>query len=105
MNDTIINIVYLLKALPFRCQIVPIEMDEDGLIPEEFSRALKDHSILSGRKMKFLYCVPNGGNPTGICYTEERKRLIYELAREYNLLILEDDAYFFLQSKVIALYM
>ncbi|KAK3602727.1 hypothetical protein CHS0354_017169 [Potamilus streckersoni] len=90
---------FLAAALPHGCQLVPIETDENGLIPEEFSRALKDHSTNSGKKMKFLYCVPNGGNPTGICYTEDRKRLIYGLAREYDLLILEDDAYFFLESK------
>ena len=49
---------------------------------------------------QYLYCVPNSDNPTGCKYTLERKREIYRLAREYNFLIIEDDAYYFLERKV-----
>lgn len=57
--------------------------------------------VLAVCVFQFLYCVPNGDNPTGAQYTIERKRAIYRLAREYNFLIIEDDAYFFLQDKVV----
>ena len=46
---------------------------------------------------KILYTIPNGGNPTGYSISEERRRKIYEICRDYNLLILEDDPYYFLQ--------
>lgn len=45
---------------------------------------------------KVLYTCPNGGNPTGSSLTTERKRKIYEIAQKYNLIILEDDPYFYL---------
>ena len=44
-----------------------------------------------------LYTVPVGGNPTGVSQTLERKKEIYEIARQHNLLILEDDPYYYLQ--------
>ena len=44
-----------------------------------------------------LYTVPVGGNPTGVSQTLERKKEIYQIAREHNLLILEDDPYYYLQ--------
>ena len=55
---------------------------------------------------KILYTVPIGGNPTGISTTLERKKQIYALAQEFNLLILEDDPYYYLQfdSKRISSY-
>jgi aspartate/tyrosine/aromatic aminotransferase len=49
---------------------------------------------------KLLYCVPNCGNPTGASLTLERKKQIYQLAREYKFIIVEDDPYFFLKTKV-----
>lgn len=44
-----------------------------------------------------IYLVPNACNPTGTNMGEERRRDIYAIAQEYNLIILEDDPYFFLQ--------
>lgn len=51
------------------------------------------------RDAQALYTIPNGSNPTGGSLTEERKHRIYELARhpQHDLLLLEDDPYYFLQ--------
>uniref|UniRef100_A0A8C1N645 Aminoadipate aminotransferase n=1 Tax=Cyprinus carpio TaxID=7962 RepID=A0A8C1N645_CYPCA len=46
---------------------------------------------------RVLYTIPNRGNPTGACMTCERKQDVYELTRKYDLLITEDDPYYFLQ--------
>jgi kynurenine/2-aminoadipate aminotransferase len=43
------------------------------------------------------YTIPTGANPTGASLTLERKKTLYRLAQQYNLLILEDDPYYFLQ--------
>ncbi|XP_045597417.1 kynurenine/alpha-aminoadipate aminotransferase, mitochondrial isoform X3 [Procambarus clarkii] len=44
-----------------------------------------------------LYINPNACNPTGVSFTEERRWEIYKIASEYNLIILEDDPYYFVQ--------
>lgn len=46
---------------------------------------------------KLLYTVPTGQNPTGCTITSERRRAVYRLCQRYNLLLVEDDPYFFLQ--------
>ncbi|KAI9327887.1 pyridoxal phosphate-dependent transferase [Obelidium mucronatum] len=46
---------------------------------------------------KVLYSVPIGGNPTGCSTTLARKKQIYALAQRFDLLILEDDPYYYLQ--------
>ncbi|XP_023930181.1 kynurenine/alpha-aminoadipate aminotransferase, mitochondrial-like [Lingula anatina] len=46
---------------------------------------------------KLMYLVPTGGNPTGENMTLERKQEIYAIAKELDLLILEDDPYYFVQ--------
>lgn len=69
---------------PLDCNIISIPSDENGIIP----KALKD--ILSrwkpenihkpnSKTPKFLYTVPNGGNPSGSSLTEERKKEIYQV--------------------------
>lgn len=45
---------------------------------------------------KVVYTIPTGSNPTGCSAPLERKQLILELVRKYDLLLFEDDAYYFL---------
>lgn len=42
-------------------------------------------------KPKFIYTIPNFHNPTGIVYSEEKKKKLIELAEKYETYILEDD--------------
>lgn len=78
---------------------VPLAMDGAGITPE----GLKE--VMSGWKDKWgdrkrpniLYTVPVGQNPTGATAGSERKRQIYEICVEYDIIIVEDDPYYFLQ--------
>ena len=91
---------------PIGCKAFPIEMDKNGIIPERLKETLvewfKSDGKQSGGKIKALYTIPNGGNPTGTRYSLERKKQIYRLAQEYNFLILEDEAYFFLEERPLS---
>ncbi|KAJ8306399.1 hypothetical protein KUTeg_016944 [Tegillarca granosa] len=75
--------------------------DKDGLDPSSLESALSkwkpNNQNITSNVPKLLYCVPNGGNPTGGGLTLDRKKRIYEIAREYDLIILEDDPYFYIQ--------
>jgi 2-aminoadipate transaminase len=67
-------------------------MDRAGMIPvaarEALSRARKQ-----GIHTKFIYTVPNFQNPTGVTMAAERRRELLEIAREFDLIILEDNPY------------
>src|SRR5215469_7003644 len=69
-------------------EIVPLEMDEDGLVPEAVETALDD-----GDAPAFLYAIPTFQNPSGRTLSLERRQRLAELARERQLLVLEDDPY------------
>jgi kynurenine/2-aminoadipate aminotransferase len=43
---------------------------------------------------KVLYTIPTGQNPSGFTTSYERKKKLYEIARTFGLLILEDDPYY-----------
>lgn len=69
-------------------EIVPLAMDEKGLQPEALEQALS-----SSPKPAFLYTIPTFQNPTGRTLSTDRRRRLVEIARENDLLIVEDDPY------------
>nr|XP_044986542.1 kynurenine/alpha-aminoadipate aminotransferase, mitochondrial isoform X2 [Jaculus jaculus] len=87
---------------PLGSNIISVPSDEHGIIPNCLKKILsnwkpEDSKDPSKKTPKFLYTVPNGNNPTGNSLTIERKKEIYELARKYDFLIIEDDPYYFIQ--------
>lgn len=85
---------------PFKPNLIGIEQDEYGIIPEKLISALencKAYTEEGGGKMpKVIYLNPTGSNPTGVTMSLERRQEIYDICCKYNILILEDDAYYFL---------
>ncbi|XP_045127574.1 kynurenine/alpha-aminoadipate aminotransferase, mitochondrial-like isoform X2 [Portunus trituberculatus] len=79
-------------------QIVAVGVDDEGIRPDILKSSL-EKAISSGSTgiPKALYLVPNSCNPTGTNMSEERRQEIYAIAQQYDLIILEDDPYFFLQ--------
>jgi DNA-binding transcriptional MocR family regulator len=69
-------------------EIVPLDMDEEGLNPDALEAALAE-----APRPAFLYTIPTFQNPTGRTLSAERRRRIVELARTHELLVLEDDPY------------
>ncbi|XP_045408465.1 kynurenine/alpha-aminoadipate aminotransferase, mitochondrial-like isoform X4 [Lemur catta] len=92
-----------LQALqPLGCNIMNVASDEHGIIPDSLRETLsrwkpEDSRNPKKNTPKFLYTVPNGNNPSGTSLTSDRKKEIYELARKYDFLIIEDDPYYFVQ--------
>ncbi len=64
-----------------------IAMDEKGMLPSELEKAAQ-----SG-KGRYIYLNPTFQNPTGFTMPLDRRKEIYEVAKKYDLLILEDDPY------------
>lgn len=69
---------------------VMVPMDDDGLIVDELEKVLKKRGP---RCAKFIYVVPNFHNPAGVTMSGERRTRLVELAREYDLLLIEDNPY------------
>ncbi|KAF3837197.1 hypothetical protein F7725_004661 [Dissostichus mawsoni] len=87
---------------PLGCNLINVSSDQHGMIPAALREVLSRWDPSEVHKPgstapKILYTIPNGGNPTGASMTTQRKQEVYELARQYDMLIIEDDPYYFLQ--------
>ncbi len=69
-----------------------ITLDEEGMKPDELEETIISLKEL-GRKIKFVYIIPDFQNPAGITLPEERRIRIIEIAEKYDLLIVEDSPY------------
>jgi 2-aminoadipate transaminase len=69
-----------------------ITLDENGMDPAELEETVIKLKQL-GRKIKFIYIIPDFQNPAGITVPEERRKRIIDIAVKYDLLIVEDSPY------------
>ena len=67
--------------------IVPVEMDEEGIIIEDLEAKIKQY------KPKLLYTIPTFQNPSGRSLSLGRRQKIAEFAAKYDMVVLEDDPY------------
>ncbi len=65
-----------------------VEMEEDGMNIEKLEEAIR-----TSNNPKVIYIIPNFQNPTGLCTSLEKRMAIYELAKKYGIMILEDNPY------------
>jgi len=76
----------------YQADVRQIEMDADGMkidVLEETLAALD----AEGRSPKFIYVIPNFQNPAGVTMSLPRRQRLVQIARERELLILEDNPY------------
>ena len=81
----------------YQANLVPVESDDDGLIPEDLEAKIRAHHP------KMLYTIPSFQNPTGRTLPAERRKRIAELANQYGVLVAEDDPYRDLRYRGVAL--
>src|SRR5580704_17325402 len=76
----------------YQADVVQIEMDSDGMPIDELESVL-DRLAREGRHPKFIYTIPNFQNPGGVTMSLPRRQRLVDLARERELLVLEDNPY------------
>ncbi|MDO9379820.1 MAG: PLP-dependent aminotransferase family protein [Nocardioidaceae bacterium] len=76
----------------YQCDVVHVAMDDDGLVPEALRQAIAAVQA-SGRRIKFLYTIPNFHNPAGVSLAAARRAEILDICAEADLLVLEDNPY------------
>jgi 2-aminoadipate transaminase len=76
----------------YQAEVAQIEMDADGM-PIDALESTLDRLAREGRTPKFIYTIPNFQNPGGVTMSLPRRRRLVEVARERELLVLEDNPY------------
>ncbi len=76
----------------YQCEVVHVAMDDQGLLPEALTEAIAGVHR-AGKKIKFLYTIPNFHNPAGVTQSVERRTELLRIAELHDLLIIEDNPY------------
>ncbi len=74
----------------YQPEMVCVPMDDGGMRVDLLEAEL---ARLGPRGAKFIYTIPNFQNPAGVTLIPERRRRLLELAREYDIPVIEDDPY------------
>lgn len=76
----------------YQADVRHVGLDDQGLIPDEFASAV-EQARGEGKRIKYLYTIPNFHNPAGVSMSIPRRKELVELCRKYGVLILEDNPY------------
>ncbi len=69
-------------------KLVGVPVEADGMDMDALEEALKNND-----RVRFIYTIPNFQNPAGVTMSMEKRRRLYELAKAYGVLIVEDNPY------------
>jgi len=84
-NPTYLGAIQAWRA--YEAEFVTVLLDEDGMMVEKLEDVVKNTPV------RFIYVLPNFHNPAGTTLTLERRHHLVDIARKYDLLIVEDDPY------------
>jgi 2-aminoadipate transaminase len=76
----------------YEAETIQVPMDEAGMRIDALEGEL-DRLAADGRRPKFIYSVPTFQNPAGVTLSAERRRRLVAIARERELLVVEDNPY------------
>ena len=71
----------------YKANFVQTQLNEDGLDIEDLKKTLKEY------KPKVAYLIPNFQNPTGLTYTRENREKVFEVIKDEDMLLIQDDPY------------
>lgn len=72
----------------FGAHLVGVPLENDGMNLE-----ILEEKLRTEKNVKFIYTIPNFQNPAGSTMSLEKRKGLYELAKKYEVLILEDNPY------------
>lgn len=72
----------------YGANLVGVPMESDGINIEVLREKIKETP-----NVKYIYVIPNFQNPTGITMSVEKRKAVYNIAKENNLFIIEDNPY------------
>lgn len=69
-------------------QTIGVPLADEGIDPEKLEK-----TIISTPNAKILYLIPTFQNPAGVTSTLENRKKVYEIAKKYGIIIIEDNPY------------
>jgi 2-aminoadipate transaminase len=71
----------------YKAKFISVATDLDGMLPDDLEAKIKKH------KPTMIYLVPDFQNPSGITMSLPRRQAVVELAKKYDIPIVDDNPY------------
>lgn len=71
----------------YKANFVQTKLNDDGLDIEDLKNTMKVH------KPKLAYLIPNFQNPTGLTYTKENREKVFDVIKDEDMILVQDDPY------------
>lgn len=75
--------------------IYSVDMDAEGALPEQMAAQI-DAARAAGYFVPFYYTVPDGHNPAGFSFSQNRREALMQVAKQKGILIVEDAPYIYI---------
>jgi 2-aminoadipate transaminase len=85
-SPTYIGAIQALRT--YQPRFVEVATDDDGMIAVDLERCLSEHD-----RVKLIYVVPDFQNPSGRCWSAERRHRLLDLANLHQVIVVEDSPY------------
>ena len=72
----------------FGAKLVGVPLEGDGMNID-----ILEEKLRTEKNVRFIYTIPNFQNPAGSTMSLEKRKKVYELAKKYGVVILEDNPY------------
>ncbi len=76
----------------YQAEVAHTPMDDGGMVPQALRETIA-RVRSEGRRIKLLYTIPSFQNPMGVTLSWDRRMEVLEIARENDILVIEDDPY------------
>ncbi|MBA2697470.1 MAG: PLP-dependent aminotransferase family protein [Nocardioidaceae bacterium] len=76
----------------YECEVVHVAMDDQGLQPEALRHTI-DIVRAAGKRVKFLYTIPNFHNPAAVTLSAQRRTQVLDICADADVLVVEDNPY------------
>ena len=72
----------------YGAHLAGVKTESDGMDMNDLERVLREN-----KNVKLIYTIPTFQNPKGVTMSVEKRKTLLDLAKKYNVLILEDNPY------------
>ena len=76
----------------YGADVVGVKCDDDGIIPEALDSVITEQTG-KGKRVKYLYTIPQFQNPRGWPMSLERRKEVLDVTGKHGIPIFEDDCY------------
>jgi len=71
----------------YQVRFASVKTDSEGMLPDDLEKKIKQHSPT------FIYVVPDFQNPAGYSWSNERREALVDLAKRYDIPVVDDNPY------------